>query len=107
MGIFACEKLSIFRFFEEISAVPRVSYNTAPIAEYLVRFASERGLEYLRDAADNVIIYKGASEGYGDKPTLILQGHTDMVGAVAHGREHDFSASGVTLVREGDILRAK
>ena len=106
MGIFDFEKLSIFRFFEEISAVPRVSYNTAPLAEYLVRFAAERNLEYVRDGADNVIIYKSATDGYGDRPTLILQGHTDMVGVVAHGHEHDFSKSGITLVREGDILRA-
>ena len=40
---------SLFRFFEEISAVPRPSYHEEKIADYLVDFAKARGLEYYRD----------------------------------------------------------
>ena len=47
---------SLFRYFEEISAIPRGSYNESGIADYLVRFAEERGLEYYRDALHNVLI---------------------------------------------------
>ena len=69
----------VFYFFEEISKIPHGSGNTAKIADYLVAFADERGLEVKRDSADNVIIKKGATEGYETRPTVILQGHTDMV----------------------------
>ena len=65
-------------YFDEISRVPRVSGNTADIAEYLTSFAEAHGLEYYRDGADNVIIKKPATEGRGGSPTVILQGHTDM-----------------------------
>ena len=34
---------SVFRYFEEISAIPRGSYNEAGIADYLCAFAAARG----------------------------------------------------------------
>ena len=40
---------SLFRFFEEISAIPRKSYHEEQIADYPVSFAKSRGLEYHRD----------------------------------------------------------
>ena len=97
---------NIFRFFEEISAVPRVSGNTAPIVAYLENFAKERGLRCYRDNSDNVVIYKAATQGYENRPTVILQGHSDMVGAIAPSISHDFSREGVKLVVDGDKLRA-
>lgn len=100
------EEKNIFRFFEEISAVPRVSGNTAPIASYLESFAKERGLRYYRDGSDNVVIYKDASCGYEGRPAVILQGHSDMVGAVSPEVEHDFSREGIKLIVDGDKLTA-
>jgi len=45
---------SMFGFFEDISAIPRGSGNEGGIADYLVKFAAERGLFCVRDAANNV-----------------------------------------------------
>lgn len=101
-----CKEKNIFRFFEEISAIPRVSGNTAPIANYLENFAKVRGLRCYRDKSDNVVIYKAGSKGYENRPTVILQGHSDMVGAIAPGISHDFSQEGVKLIVDGDKLRA-
>ena len=95
-----------FEFFKEISDVPRISFNTRPIADYLVNFATERGLEYIRDEADNVIIYKAATAGLEDRPTVILQGHTDMVEAKIPGCERDLSKLGVELIYDGDFVKA-
>ena len=47
---------SVFRYFEEISAIPRGSYNEAGIADYLCAFAAARGLEHTRDRQNNVLI---------------------------------------------------
>ena len=66
-------------FFEEFSAIPHGSGNTSLIADYLVDFAKKRGLDHVRDGADNVIIRKKATAGYEDRPAVIFQGHLDMV----------------------------
>lgn len=96
----------VLYFFEEISRFPRRSYVTEPIAEYLCHFARERGLFFLRDAADNVIIKKAASKGFEAKDAVILQAHTDMVFVQADPRAvHDESA-GICLQRNGDALSA-
>ena len=93
-------------FFEEISKIPRGSGNCAPIADYLADFAKSRGLEYYRDKTDNVIIKKTASTGYENRPTVILQGHTDMVLAKNEKCTHSLESEGVKLYRDGDLLRA-
>ena len=97
---------AVLRHFEDICAIPRISANTAPIAAHLALFAQKRGLEYVRDEADNVIIKKPATAGYEDRPTVILQGHTDMVAAGSAEKVEAMKSQGVTLIREGDILRA-
>ncbi len=99
-----CE--SVFRFFEEITAIPRGSGNPRPIADYLVDFAKERGLEYYRDGADNVVIKKAATPAMTGRPTVILQGHTDIVAEKLAGCPIDMSAEGPHIVRDGDFLRA-
>ncbi len=98
---------SVFHYFLEISKIPRASGNTAPIAEYLVNFAKERGLYVRRDAADNVVIRKAATQGYEGRPTVILQGHTDIVAQKLPELDKDMDREGVEVFRDGDFLRAK
>ena len=97
----------VFHFFEEISKIPHTSENTKPIADYLVSFAKERSLEYYRDGADNVIIKKKATPGYENKPTVIFQGHTDMVEDKTEDAGIDMQKEGLKLYRDGDFIRAK
>ncbi len=101
------EPEALFRFFEEISAIPRGSGNEKGIADYLQRFAVERGLFCLRDDLDNVLIRKPASEGYENQPGILLQGHTDMVCEKNEGTEHDFTAEGLKLRVEDGWLTAE
>ena len=49
---------TVRKYFREISAIPRGSGNTEKISAYCERFAEERGLDYIRDKAGNVIIKK-------------------------------------------------
>ena len=70
---------NVFRFFEEISAIPRGSRNTKAVSDYLVAFAKARGLEHYQDALNNVIIIAPAAPGYESAEPVILQGHMDMV----------------------------
>lgn len=95
-----------FRFFEEISAIPRVSLEEEKIADYLVSFAADRGLWCYRDTAHNVLIRKPAASGRENEPTVLLQAHTDMVAEKRPDVAHDFKTEGLTLLREGDNLFA-
>ena len=98
---------SVFRFFEEISAIPRGSYNEAEIAAYLETFAAARGLECYRDQVNNVLIKAPASKGMEHCPPLMLQGHTDMVCEKNSDVEHDFTKDPLKLYLDGKYLRAK
>lgn len=70
---------SVFRYFEEICAIPHGSGNTAAISDYCIRFAENKGLWCKKDGLNNVIIKKAASAGAETHPPVILQGHLDMV----------------------------
>ena len=96
----------VFHYFEEISKIPHGSGDTDKIAEYLVNFANERGLFVKRDSANNVIIRKNATRGYTDRPTVIIQGHIDMVLAKTADCTKDLSVEGIEMYRDGDFLKA-
>lgn len=94
----------VFEYFSKICSIPHGSGNTKGIADYLCGFAIENNLKFYRDDMNNVIIYKNASEGYEDKPAVILQGHSDMV-CDSVGK-FDFETQPIEIVRDGDIIRA-
>ena len=58
------EPKEVFRFFEEISQIPRGTYNTKAVSDYCVNFAKERGLEVIQDEWNNVIMKKNGTAGY-------------------------------------------
>lgn len=97
---------TLFRFFEDISAIPRGSGNEAAISDYLAAFARERGLWVHQDASHNVIIKKPASPGAEDKAPIMMQGHLDMVCEKRAGVDHDFEKEGLDLIVEDGVLRA-
>lgn len=96
----------VFHFFEEISKIPRASYNEKEISEYLVNFAKKRELEYYTDEVFNVIIKKGGTLGFENAPIIAIQGHTDMVCEKNKDIEHDFSKDPIKLIYEDDTLKA-
>ena len=97
---------SVFRYFEEISNVPRGSGNRDGICRYCIGVAEKLGLRYATDEAKNVVIYKPASAGYESAPTMILQGHTDMVCQKEEGVEIDFEKDGIRLLTDGEWVKA-
>ena len=97
----------VFRYFEEICAIPRGSGNEKGIADYLCAFANEKGLRFIRDAIHNVAIFKAASAGRENEPAVMLQGHTDMVCEKNGDTVHDFEKDGIKLILgEDGWLRA-
>ncbi|WP_432404990.1 aminoacyl-histidine dipeptidase [Wukongibacter sp. M2B1] len=107
MGIWHGVKYKeIFEYFEEISAIPRGSGNERAISDHLMGFAEKKGLKAFRDAALNVVIKKDATQGYEKAPTVIIQGHMDMVCEKNRGVLHDFEKDPIRLRREGDMIYA-
>ena len=96
----------IFKWFTEISKIPRESANEKEISDYLVNFAKERGLEVHQDEALNVIIRKKASKGYEDRPIVALQGHMDMVCVKVEGSDHDFLKDPIKLMEKDGWITA-
>ncbi|NLP15591.1 MAG: aminoacyl-histidine dipeptidase [Clostridiales bacterium] len=96
----------IFKYFSEISEIPRGSGNEGEISEYLVSFAKSKGFVYNRDSANNVIIIKEATPGYENEPSIMLQGHMDMVCEKRKEHTHDFLKDGIKLLVDGDFLCA-
>lgn len=96
----------VLYYFSEISAIPHGSGNVGKLADYLEHFAKERSIRYVRDTADNVIFYKDATPGYEQYPTVILQGHMDMVCEKEAGADIDFTIDGLTLKVDGEWLHA-
>ncbi len=101
------EPRSVFRFFEELCAIPHGSGNTRAISDYCARFAQARGLEYRQDALNNVVIVAPAAPGYEDAPPVIVQGHMDMVCAKAPGCDKNMAEEGLELFTDGDLIGAR
>ena len=96
----------VFRYFEEISAIPRGSENMTGIAQYCENFAKEHKFSYVRDKANNVVIMKPATQGYENSEPVILQGHLDIVCQKDADKIFDFEKDGIELVTDGDFITA-
>lgn len=101
------EPKTVFRFFEEICGIPHGSHETKAISDYLVAFAVERSLKYRQEECNNVIIWKDATKGYEDAPTIMIQGHIDMVCEKDPECTKDMSKEGLDLFVDGDWIGAK
>ncbi|GFZ31175.1 aminoacyl-histidine dipeptidase [Clostridium zeae] len=107
MGVLShLEPKDVFCYFEEISQIPRGSGNEKEISDYLVNFAKSHGLDVVQDSSLNVIIKKPGTKGYENAPTVIIQGHMDMVCEKNKGTEHDFEKDPLKLRIDGDNVFA-
>lgn len=101
------EPKEVFQFFEEISRIPRGSYNTKGISDYCVKFAQERKLDVYQDEWNNVIIKKLGTKGYENSEPVIIQGHLDMVCEKTEESDHDFLTDPLELMVEDGYVTAK
>ena len=97
----------VFRYFEEISRIPRGSGNETAVVDYIAGFAVSHGLEFYRDEADNILIRRNADKGREAAPCVVLQGHTDMVCQCNADIDHDFEKDPIELVIDNGFIKAK
>ncbi len=96
----------LWKYFYEISQVPRPSKKEGKIIEYVKNFAEKRNLTYKIDKVGNILISIPASNGHEKSPTVVLQGHIDMVCEKNKGTVHDFENDPIILVREDGWIKA-
>lgn len=100
------EPQSVFSYFEKLCAYPHGSGNTKAISDYLVSFAKEQELRYIQDELNNVIIFCPGTCGYEDHPTVVLQGHMDMVCEKDESCPIDMETQGLDVTHDGQWVYA-
>lgn len=95
----------ILEVFEEINKIPRRSKHEEQISTWLQEWGRSQGFEIRADSLNNVLIKAPATAGYENSPTLILQGHMDMVCEKCKDSRHDFSRDPVRCICDGDWMK--
>jgi dipeptidase D len=96
----------VWKYFAEISRIPRGSKNEAAITRYVADTARKLGLDVLVDKVGNVVARKPASPGRERARMVCLQGHLDMVCEKNKDKQHDFLKDPIELVRRDNVLMA-
>ena len=94
----------VITLFEQISRIPRESGNEKAVSDWIMNWASEKGLQVSQDGIWNLIIKKTASPGYEDHPPVLLQAHIDMVCEKDQDSDHDFSKDPILLDYDGEWI---
>lgn len=109
MSTSAIEGLSpqlVWNRFYEISQVPRPSKSEERIRQYLKDFAAQNNLDMKEDEVGNIVMYVPPSSGFENAPTVVLQGHVDMVCEKNKETNHDFNNDPIRLKRDGEWITA-
>ena len=97
----------VWNYFYELTQIPRPSKKEEKVIAYLLEFAKKHNLEAKKDEAGNVLIIKEATKGKENLPTVILQGHIDMVAEKNNDTVHDFEKDPIETYIDGEWLKAK
>lgn len=101
------EPALVWKYFYEITRVPRPSKKEGKIIAYLENFAKTNGFEYKKDEAGNIVIIKPATKGYENRKTIVLQSHVDMVCEKNSDKEFDFENDPIEAYVEDGWVKAK
>ena len=107
MSLSGMEPKNVWKHFDKIRSIPHCSGHEARLAEYLIAYAKGKELDVEKDATGNVMIRVPATPGHENAPTIVLQGHMDMVGEKNSDVVHDFSKDPIQLEFQGEWLKAK
>jgi dipeptidase D len=95
-----------WRHFEALTRIARPSRQEEPVIEHVRGWAAERGYELVEDSGRNVVVRVPATPGREPAPTVVLQGHLDMVCERDPASPNDPAEGRIALVRDGDWLKA-
>lgn len=96
----------VWKYFAEISRIPRGSKNEAAASKYVLDTAKKLGLQAKADQFGNVVVRKQASANREQVRSIALQGHLDMVCEKNKDTVHDFRKDPIEIIRKGNVLMA-
>jgi dipeptidase D len=96
----------VWKYFAEISRIPRGSKNEAAAGRYVLSVAKKLGLPAKIDAIGNIVVRKPASDGGRHSRCIALQGHLDMVCEKNRDTAHDFLKDPIELIRKDNLIMA-
>ncbi len=97
----------VWKHFYGITRVPRPSKKEEKILAYLKNTIAELGYEFEQDMIGNVLVRKPASPGCESAPTVLIQGHVDMVCEKNKETEFDFDNEPIKAYMDGDWVTAE
>lgn len=97
----------VWECFDEITKVPRPTHHLDKMKDFLIGWAERHNLRYATDEVGNVVMYCPATPGHENAPTVVLQGHQDMVAEKRGDVKHDFLTDPIKTVVDGDWVRAE
>lgn len=106
MKITDLEPRLVWECFDEITKVPRPTHHLEKMKAFLVDWAERHNIPVKTDEVGNVVMTKPATPGHENAPTVILQGHQDMVAEKRGDKVHDFMNDPITTIVDGDWVKA-
>jgi len=98
---------NVWKHFYSLTQIPRPSGQMKEIVAFVESFGKQLGLPTKTDSCGNVVICKPATPGYENRPTIILQGHLDMVPQKNSDTNFDFSKDPIDAYIDGEWVKAK
>ncbi|MFT5232394.1 MAG: dipeptidase D [Candidatus Krumholzibacteriia bacterium] len=97
---------AVWQIFEKMNDIPRGSGDEVAVMNMLKGWADERQLGWKEDAVGNLLIQIPASPGREKAPTVLVQGHVDMVCEKNAATKHDFTKDPIKMMINGDWVTA-
>src|SRR6476646_4927881 len=92
--------------FEKLTTIARPSRHEEPVIDYVRAWGEERGYGIRQDSARNLVFDVPATAGRESAPTVVLQGHLDMVCERQPDSPNDPAEGRIELQVDGDWLTA-
>ena len=93
----------LWSHFDGIRRIPRPSKHEERISAHVESWAKSKGFEVLKDAAGSFTVKVPATPGHESAPTVIIQGHLDMVCEKNSDVDFDFMKDPIDVRVDGDL----
>ena len=97
----------VWEYFYGITQVPHPSKKEEKIRAHVREFATSNNFEFVEDEVGNIVIKVPATSGLENAPSIVIQGHIDMVCEKNKGTDHDFDNDPLKIYRDGDWITAE
>ena len=104
--LLSLEPRLVWQHFDAIRQVPRPSKHEEKIRAHVRAWAEARGFSVKEDAAGNIVVKVPATPGHENAPTVVLQGHLDMVAEKNADVSFDFFNDPIQVRIVGDYVYA-